>query len=736
MRQDDHQVLLYKLHQEFSVTYRPNVCFSLRIFHDLSVSIWINDIKLHHSELSWLLGHTKGKLTLWSQLSNLLTRYASNIVEQDSVSTCHTIATVVEELGVTISKQPTCSFLAEQIRLLCTSPKARRYSVDMIISGFSFYHRSRACYLELQKVLVLPSIRVLRDISSNLSVGGNLSHAYLHNKAKCLEPRELIVNLQIDEVHIKSKLVYESGKLIGNADNSEENKPANRLQCFLISSIMSPNRDVVPLIPVQKMDAEYLTSLLKDVITTVTRAGYTIISIISENNVINRKSFISLGGCDQLVPSMKNPVNDKTIVFLFDSVHLLKSVRNNWINLKNYLKTFTFPDIDDNSVILHASFIHLETMYNLEADSTLKQAYRLTIKALHPHSIERQNVRLALKIFDDTTAKALLNLGPKHTNLLNWLGTSKFISTIIKLWDMLNVKSYNKGLRLRKEDANVFDNVSDDRLEWMERFVVWLNVWKSYNTQHDSGFLYKETFLALSHTVSTFVIMIRDLLSNGVLDYVLTGKFQTDQLESRFGHYRQLSGSNYLVSVADVLQSEKKLKVKRLLRLYTASKGTVSIKNYLSTFGECTGDKVDTNFVDQFPYSNLDTLAIKDDDLPALLLVAGYVARKGMEKSTCISCKEIFGSTQKPLNLDINMEHFAYFDSINRGGLIYPTNFLFNILLCSYCIFNSCISQLLEGKFLSVCNQKHTLVATIEKYLTNNDKYAGMFLSCDDCDKE
>ena len=160
MRQDDHQVLLYKLHQEFSVTYCPSVCFSLRIFHDLSVSIWINDIKLHHSELSWLLGHTKGKLTLWSQLSNLLTRYASNIVEQDSVSKCDTIATVVEELGVTISKQPTCSFLAEQIRLLCTSPKARRYSVDMIISGFSFYHRSRACYLELQKVLVLPSISV------------------------------------------------------------------------------------------------------------------------------------------------------------------------------------------------------------------------------------------------------------------------------------------------------------------------------------------------------------------------------------------------------------------------------------------------------------------------------------------------------------------------------------------------------------------------------------------------
>ena len=133
----------------------------------------------------------------------------------------------------------------------------------MVISGFSFYHRSRACYLEIQKVLILPSIRVLRDISFNLSVGGNLLHDYMHNKAKYLEPRELFVNLQIDEVHIKSKLVYESGKLIGTADNSEENKPANRLQYFVISPVMSPNRDVVALIPVQKIDAEYLTSLLK-----------------------------------------------------------------------------------------------------------------------------------------------------------------------------------------------------------------------------------------------------------------------------------------------------------------------------------------------------------------------------------------------------------------------------------------------------------------------------------------
>ena len=50
---------------------------------------------------------------------------------------------------------------------------------------------------------------------------------------------------------------------------------------------------------------------------------------------------------------------------------------------------------------------------------------------------------------------------------------------------------------------------------------------------------------------------IKYLLQECELCYVLLGKFQTDQLESRVGHYRQLSGSNYLVSVQGRIGNEK-----------------------------------------------------------------------------------------------------------------------------------------------------------------------------------
>ena len=100
------------------------------------------------------------------------------------------------------------------------------------------------------------------------------------------------------------------------------------------------------------------------------------------------------------------------------------------------------------------------------------------------------------------------------------------------------------------------------------------------------------------------------------------------------------------------------------------------------------------------------TLCVEEDDLPTPLLVSRYKARKTIGVTECSSCKAMFGSLGKPFSLDINPEHFSYFDSFNRGGLMFPTNFLFNIILCGYCIFNVCISKVLESGFLALEHKK------------------------------
>ena len=66
-----------------------------------------------------------------------------------------------------------------------------------------------------------------------------------------------------------------------------------------------------------------------------------------------------------------------------------------------------------------------------------------------------------------------------------------------------------------------------------------------------------------------------------IIANVMFGKFQTDNLKARFGEYRTMSGCNYLVSVNEVRQNEKKLKVKSILKLYTHSKGEIKNKSFL-----------------------------------------------------------------------------------------------------------------------------------------------------------
>ena len=92
----------------------------------------------------------------------------------------------------------------------------------------------------------------------------------------------------------------------------------------------------------------------------------------------------------------------------------------------------TFPEIDNLGNMLQASFVDLEVIHNLEMSKILKKAPQLTWKALHQHSLERQNVKLALKIFNDSNIAPLKCYRPDHENLENWKGMSLFISIICK----------------------------------------------------------------------------------------------------------------------------------------------------------------------------------------------------------------------------------------------------------------------------------------------------------------
>ena len=120
------------------------------------------------------------------------------------------------------------------------------------------------------------------------------------------------------------------------------------------------------------------------------------------------------------------------------------------------------------------------------------------------------------------------------------------------------MKSTTNGHKKPLANANPIYNLQDEKINWLKSFSNWLKQRKQHHDVHSTGFLTKETYTTLLHTMDTFVPLFTELFEQYELNYILTGKFQQNNLEARFGLYRMLSGFNYLVSVIEGLQSEKK----------------------------------------------------------------------------------------------------------------------------------------------------------------------------------
>ena len=90
------------------------------------------------------------------------------------------------------------------------------------------------------------------------------------------------------------------------------------------------------------------------VISVAEKAGYKlVVCLSSDNNRINGNMFAKLCGGNRQ-SSAVHPC-DSTRFFLFDSVGIIKYVRNNWFNQKDNNQTLTYPDVTDPSVVHKAS---------------------------------------------------------------------------------------------------------------------------------------------------------------------------------------------------------------------------------------------------------------------------------------------------------------------------------------------------------------------------------------------
>ncbi|KAH7973944.1 hypothetical protein HPB49_007606 [Dermacentor silvarum] len=340
----------------------------------------------------------------------------------------------------------------------------------------------------------------------------------------------------------------------------------------------------------------------------------------------------------------------RPLFFVIDPVRILKCIRNNWINQKNDQICFYFLEIQgdtpESERMQTASFATIRDLHSKECDQLLKYGYGLSRKALYPSSLERQDVKLALQIFNDYLPEALRALGAKH-NLFSFEATATFVEIILKWWKIVNVKTPWKGERLRDHfQQPVLSIDNDPKIDFLHMFLKWLDEWK--NKGFDNGTLTKETHAALEHTTYALVELARYSFEELGMSYVLFGKIQTDCLEDRFGKYRQLAVSP-------------------------------------DQHWECVRKQVEA----LLPSSNVvvtsQALTKMQDVVPVLVYVAGYAVYGTLKKLKCEQCRDSL-TVDKKITVSATNEHYGLVKQLDRGGLVYPSMFALNAVAHSYVV--------------------------------------------------
>lgn len=192
--------------------------------------------------------------------------------------------------------------------------------------------------------------------------------------------------------------------------------------------------------------------------------------------------------------------------------------------------------------------------------------------------MERQNVKLALQVFSNVTAEGLLALGGETIEYS--AETAEYIKIICKWWNIMNVKTLFKGEHklddFQKPLIPIAVGTVDPKYGFLNNFITWLNVWEGMGCT--TGGSTKQTHIALEHTTKAMVALSKYCFQKFKFKYFLSGKVQTDALEDRFGSYRQLAGSQYCISIRQVYETEKKLRMQSILPLILKSKNCGDIQ--------------------------------------------------------------------------------------------------------------------------------------------------------------
>ena len=172
----------------------------------------------------------------------------------------------------------------------------------------------------------------------------------------------------------------------------------------MVKSLAGKYKDIVAIYPKAKLTAAKQFQCYTEVVALIRNVSFNFVAICVDNATTNRKFFIDFLCLGQMKTCIVDSVSGQTIFLLFDPVHNIKNIYNNFQSRK----LFECPSSDRHLPEgCKALFQDIVDLYNMESVMSLKKAHKLNPSTLAPRSIEKTSVKLAMSVFCESTRDAL-----------------------------------------------------------------------------------------------------------------------------------------------------------------------------------------------------------------------------------------------------------------------------------------------------------------------------------------
>ena len=227
------------------------------------------------------------------------------------------------------------------------------------------------------------------------------------------------------------------------------------------------------------------------------------------------------------------------------------------------------------------------------------------------------------------------------------------------VWKFFNINSTNKGILLKDEFSIPLTN-NDPRFSFLKRVVDWADCGQTMLDKN--GILSPQTFTSFRHSCLALPSIVNHLTQN-------------DPLEHHFGLYRMMSGAQYHISYCQILETERRLKLSRILELFSEkpAEDSISLKNFLESCSSTCDQDSPVSFSFETYHSAIQDysgIELSTQLLQSLSFIAGYsvyVYYKHSDK--CQSCLSFLTEDKEMEIEEPSDSKYRLIQIIDRGTL-------------------------------------------------------------------